>query len=677
MDGALVSPVIAQLLEAAQDDGVRVVSLDVFDTALTRRVAQPDHLFVQLEEAVRVRFGRAYAANLAGQRVQAERAARDAAWTASGAVEVTLAQIYGCLAGQCPQIGAAMLEAIMALELELETANAVVNPAVLGAFTTLRGRGQSVAFVSDTYFSREFVTSLLRQAGYDGWAALLVSSELLRTKASGTIWPVLEQELAVTPEQILHMGDNAQSDVAKPRERGIRTLHWTATSWVHKHGVALSPALLPLSALKAQVRDQRQAEQVRDQRPAEVSWDMLGRSYGVLAYGAFVRWVEQRAVAMDADHIFFLARDGHVLKRAHDILHDHGAARLPSTYLETARSPLIRSSITELTPSAIEFLASGRGKRSIAVLLERMGIPADAAAAAKVRRIYPGLEHMVQASIDPAMPALLAAFAPEILERSAALRQRLGVYLEQIGYLSCRRPLVVDIGWNGNLQRALRTSLRLLGRPEGVIGLYLGLFDRAHAARAAGGWMEAMAYSDFAPTPEQIATQSAVGVLEQIHSAPHGSVVDYCLEDGRAVAVYRDNAVESAQYETCLRPMQDAAMETLRAIAAGRGPVALDALTPAAARAAIDNLCLSPSPDEVALIGRLVHFDGFEHAGAGEPLVPELPPIADEAALRDALGHSYWRAGTLNRLYQETSGPLREALHRQAGIYCPGWRVAL
>lgn len=668
MDGTVVTHPVAKILAAAQDDSVQVVSLDVFDTALTRRVAQPDHVFLQLEEAVRGGIGRYYAAGLAQARVQAERAARDQAWQASGAVEVTLAQIYAALAGQCPHLGATILDRVMALELELERANAMANPAMLGAFTALRERGKTLVFVSDTYFPAEFVAELLRRAGYDGWRGLFVSSELLKTKASGTIWPVLEQRLGVASQHILHVGDNAQSDIAVPAARGIRTLRWTATQWVQKNGVALTPALLPLSALKAAVRDRG---------PEGVGWDYLGRTYGAVVYGAFVRWVERRAAELGADRIFFLARDGHVLQRTHDLLQAHGATRLPSTYLETARSPLIRSSITELTPSAIEFLVSGRGPRSLAVLLERMGVTVDAEAEAKVRRFYPGLDHAVQASTDPAMPALLAAFAPEILAECAALRQRLGAYLEQIGYFACRRPLVVDIGWNGNLQRALRTTLRLLGHPEGVLGLYLGLFDRAHAARAAGGWMEAMAYSDFAPTPRQIATQSAVGVLEQIHSAPHGSVVDYRLAGGRAAPLYRDNAVETAQYAACLRPFQDAALETLQAIAAGSGAVRLDDLTPAAARAAIDNLCLSPSPDEVALVGQLVHFDGFEHSGDGERLVPELPPIADEAALHRVLADSNWRAGTLNVLHRTTAEPLREALVRLAGVYCPGWSVAL
>ncbi len=491
-----------------------------------------------------------------------------------------------------------------------------------------------------------------------------MSSHELRTKASGTLWPVLEQRLGLAAGQILHMGDNPGADIARPTERGLKTLHWTASRWVQKPGVALAPALPPLSALKAAARDAG---------PDGVGWDYLGRTYGAVIYGSFVRWVEQRAAALQADHIFFLARDGHVLKRTHDVLAAHGAARLPSTYLETARSPLIRSSITELTPSAIEFMASGRRPRSVATLLERLGVAADAAARARLGGPLPGLDHLVQASTDPRMPALFAAFAPEILEGSRALRQRLGRYLEQIGYLSCRRPLVVDIGWNGNLQRALRTSLRLLGRPEGVLGLYLGLFDRAHAARAESGWMEAMAYSDFAPTPEQIATQSAVGVLEQIHSAPHGSVVDYRLEGERAVPVYGDNPVEDAQYAAAVKPLQDAALTVLDDIAAGRGPIALEALTPAAGRAAIDDLCLSPSADEVRLIGGLVHFDGFEHAGDGEPLVPALPPMRGEAAIQAALADSYWRAGALEILQRTVPEPLREAFLRQAGIFCPGW----
>lgn len=76
------------LLEAIKS--AEVVSLDVFDTALVRKVEQPVDLFLILALETGLKAPHEFVA----ARIQAERRARDGAWVDRGALEVTLDAIY-------------------------------------------------------------------------------------------------------------------------------------------------------------------------------------------------------------------------------------------------------------------------------------------------------------------------------------------------------------------------------------------------------------------------------------------------------------------------------------------------------------------------------------------------------------------------------------------------------
>lgn len=200
---------------------VSLVSFDVFDTLLLRRVDRPAAVFEALGR-------QAAAAGLidAGlspplfrlARQEAERRAR--ARVQGG--EVELAAIYHEMA-----VGDA--NALAALELEVEATLVYANPLLLPVLRWLSDEKKPVVFLSDMYFSSENMRWLLRGAGIgdDLYRSLYVSSGHRCSKRDGGLFKkLLHDHPLLKPEHILHIGDDPVGDVAMARAAGLRVLQY-------------------------------------------------------------------------------------------------------------------------------------------------------------------------------------------------------------------------------------------------------------------------------------------------------------------------------------------------------------------------------------------------------------------------------------------------------------------
>ncbi len=140
------------------------------------------------------------------------------------------------------------------------------------------------------------------------------------------------------------------------------------------------------------------------------------------------------------------------------------------------------------------------------------------------------------------------------------------------------------------------------------------------------------------PVEDSGALRNAVPILEELHAAPHGTVLGYREAAERWAPVFADNPVERAQHERTAHPFGQGALETVSALFGnGRaGVLRLDDITPDAVRAAIAAVFLSPDPGERAALGGLGHCATFDHATL-EPIVPDQTAPEDDEALRVAL----------------------------------------
>jgi FMN phosphatase YigB (HAD superfamily) len=198
-----------------------LVSFDVFDTLLLRRVEQPADLFERVGE-------RAAAAGLIDPhlppylfrlaRQEAERRARGK--VRGGEVELTA--IHAELDPENPA-------SLAALELMVETEQVFANPLLRPVLAGLKAAGVPVVLLSDMYLPAADLARLLAGAGIpdDLFRCLYVSATEGCSKTEGGLFQrLLADHPGIAPSRILHVGDDPLGDVAMARAAGLQAIHY-------------------------------------------------------------------------------------------------------------------------------------------------------------------------------------------------------------------------------------------------------------------------------------------------------------------------------------------------------------------------------------------------------------------------------------------------------------------
>lgn len=201
-------PDISDILIILED--YDVISLDIFDTALFRKVEFPRNIFDIM--ALEVDWS-----DFSSARIRAEQIAREEMKKNQGHREIVIDDIY------------AVLEKIYGVppiwknrEIELEQQATVANPYILSLYERLKSRGKTLVFTSDMYLPEETLAEMLRKAGYDNYHKIYLSNIYKLCKGDGTLQKKLPEDFP--GKKIVHIGDNRIADVEKTVASGIDSL---------------------------------------------------------------------------------------------------------------------------------------------------------------------------------------------------------------------------------------------------------------------------------------------------------------------------------------------------------------------------------------------------------------------------------------------------------------------
>lgn len=197
-----------------------VVSIDIFDTLIIRKVYKPTDVFLFMDKWFSNLSGRDF--DFSHARVNAEKAARKS----SDYEEITLDEIYETF---CENNGISTEIAKKAEQKEIETEKLLCLPrkSIACLIDYAKAIGKTVVLTSDFYFNQEQLTELLSSvnARYDD---LLISSEYRATKSSGKLFSILREKYS--DKKILHIGNSWESDFVKARESGLEAHFYAATT---------------------------------------------------------------------------------------------------------------------------------------------------------------------------------------------------------------------------------------------------------------------------------------------------------------------------------------------------------------------------------------------------------------------------------------------------------------
>lgn len=627
----------------------QTVSFDVFDTVITRVFDSPVDIFARVENDL-LKMGYVSAKGFAGIRETAEQNARVKYRLLRNAEDISLDEIYG----ELPPLNKKFIlwDEAKKLELQAERAYLFAVPDMLDLIGKLQKAGKNIIFVSDMYLPSDFISGVLRDCGYNGWTDLIVSNEVNLTKASGNIWPLIKQRYA--DGGILHIGDDEWSDMESPQRYGIACVPFTRARSERRTAGNIRPEILAYSKAARLLTLARRGSL----HPVSGSaiYEDLGRSYGVLIVGGFLKWLIKRAKMHDVKHLYFCARDGYLLQQVWNRLNFSETTGLSASYLEVARRPLnlargyAESSSDRLDDRLIEFLCSSDGSTTVEAALKRIGLGEDETIVRSALARFGSLQDPV--THDGGVSALSDIFRSHskiVYNQLAGNYDRLLKYLEQEDMFADRKIAIIDMGWHGTMQRSLQ---RLIDpsekRKNKIFGFYYGLWPKTLENIHASGLMESAYANMFLTVEHQPEVHENVEILEELHSAPHGTVLDYQVDSqGRWSSLTADSPLEMEQFEQITQHFQMGVIEEMAAIYAGDGTTGLsvDDLTIGNGLGAMGMVALSPSTEELGALSKLGHCATFDHMTLS-PIIPQAIPENRELIYK-AFWMSHWRMGML------------------------------
>ncbi len=365
---------------------VLLYSFDVFDTLITRTTASPEGIFLLMQYYMKNQDAYdgmwRFAEHFPFLRIEAEKNAR----RFHPQTEISIKDIYDAM-GQSISLSQEEKNDLAALEERCELACAAGIKSGIDQVKQLRAEQKKVILISDMYLSSDIIRRMLVKAdSIFQDIPLYVSSEYGVTKSNGLLYAEVQKQEKTSYNQWIHYGDNAVSDVNIPRLFGIRAYLAETDSMP-----AWEQAAADSFHLKSDLMFQITLGITKKLR--RKGWKERSRAFQAGASCAsfilfpYVKWVLKSAVEQNISSLYFISRDGYVLKRIADIYGKEYRLNIKTKYIygsrqawnceDTAQQDLVRQYFCQEADAAggsaafVDIHGTGRSAGRLADLLGR------------------------------------------------------------------------------------------------------------------------------------------------------------------------------------------------------------------------------------------------------------------------------------------------------------------
>lgn len=535
-----------------KNPAIRLIVFDIFDTLITRPLLDPE----SIKHIVARRTG-----GQAGQPYLEFRAAAENEARRIAGYDVGLDAIFEQFAA-LSGLSADVVEEICELEKTIELAIVSPRPETIALFKLAINLGKRVVLASDMYLPRSVIETMLTRCGIEGWHKFHLSSDNRLRKDTGHFYRQLLADENVSPHEILVIGDNEHSDVQIPVDMGFRTLHIMRPVELARAAPRFEPVIE--RALYRNARNDLNKQLTlgivtqgnfhpvfyprfdpADFVPAS-PWAIGFTIAGPLVL-SFVQWLVKKAATDGMNRLYFLAREGQILKMVYDLWVSGKADAVASEYLVLSRRaitvPMI-SNLDDIFKIACTHYAPNPMPDFI---FERYGLRLSDEECQELahRKIWP-MKKMVaveEENIDHLKP-LLQALEARILNQAEQERPGLMAYLHHLGLHKNSAAAIVDIGYAATTQKRLN---QLLGQK--IHGYYLMTLDSAEQVALKHQVIAQGYYCHYAkPTATEPIIYRKSFTIEKFLSADDAQVVCYRKNNSTGITPeFREQSHEERQ----------------------------------------------------------------------------------------------------------------------------------
>ena len=310
-------------------DYKKIVSFDIFDTLLIRPFVNPTDLFKYLEVEKK-------ADGFFDARINAEKVARKNI----SYEEITLDDIYKYIIPK--------FKDFKEFEIEYEMNLCLANPKVQAIYDYAVKNDKKIIAISDMYLPKKVLEDLLEKNGFSEIRKVYVSSEIKYTKGHGKLFKYVLKDLEISPTEIIHIGDNIESDINQANKLGISTYQITKVfddfiqapaNTKYKLLWESQPQSLGLSATLSMLAIRYSRGNTMNKYWTELAYNIAGPL--IISY---LNYICSEAKANKIDKLLFTARDGYFLEKMYnDYFYDD--YKISSSYSYLTRAVILSATL--------------------------------------------------------------------------------------------------------------------------------------------------------------------------------------------------------------------------------------------------------------------------------------------------------------------------------------------
>ena len=669
-------------------DRFDVISLDIFDTLLERRVHPPelvkDASSAWVSQRLRATGVVVETAEVQNLRDAEEARLRRESLDTGGDAECEFARLVEALVDRCAgealsdPLKRELAREIIEHELQLERQVLAPHPEMSRLYHELLARGKRVILCSDMYLSSEQIRRLLGENGIEtAGVPIYISGECKLGKGSGRLFRHWLEQEAVEPGRAVHVGDRVTADFTAPLRVGLSAIHVAdpdsrrrrrrLASLHHRAGRNDYYKGAYVLAL---------CDSLKRRPPRDDFFYQYGRQFLGPVFTVFVHRLVEKVRQYGIGQLLFVAREGFLLKK----IYERFEGRLPeqgawpaARYAYLSRHSTALAGVHRFSHREIEIGAYRMRGGGLADVLQTYGLPQEPLASIAAEYGI-ALDVPITPADEPRLTQFLtdgrvqAAVAP--LQRAAAAK--LEAYLGQCEFWGrSRKVALVDVGWEGTIQFNLLNAFGQRQDFPQLFGFYLGRRRGRNLLHYSPSYAEGLLY-DFRreSIPERLLLEFAQ-IYEQAARAPHGTTLGYeCPVSGNgdwlpegACPHFRDvqpvlkqagrpDRDEEIRINPCLAVMQQGILDfTERYLDAIRwNGFTAEQVKPYVLAAAARFACLPRREEAQSLLTGLKHSEDFG-ASSSLDLGVHRFRISSRHDWR-ALRHAFWKQGSLSLLHR-------------------------
>ncbi|WMP18706.1 HAD-IA family hydrolase [Thiothrix lacustris] len=612
---------------------VKLISLDIFDTVLGRYVGDPAEVQRAVCRAVSERTG--IAAEAVWQaRQQAEQALRAEALQAGFDHECRYSDLLprwiACLPSTAlreREGGSSLTSFIRQTELDLEAATLYVKRDAQVFMDWVKEQNLKIIAMSDMYLDGDMLCELLRRKGIvDYFTFVYVSGDFKLGKYSGRLFQKMLQVKGVTGAQVVHIGDNPISDRRMACRAGIQGI------WLYEKAELQRRERQTLSASMAQRGGiwagrhffecvETRSQQQDGLKPRDFFFrygrDVLGPAFSVFMQGLQERLQQQRDAAQPIEKLLFVARDGFLFER----LYRTTQGQTPAEYVYLSRKVITAASTADGLSWEQAIVAFYNPKQcGLESVCKVYGLPPALLQPLAREHGFEDFAAPIHDWEDTRLRNFLKDQQVQAIIRAEGSKHRdlLQRYLEQVGFFAHQRVALVDIGWNGTVQKFLKQAF---GQREDfplLHGYYFAFVPKMYANFGDDNVCEGIIHDSRRGNACERIPAEFEEIFEQGARSHEATTIAYREQDGRVVPVLKAANAPDRQAELAcnifVAQMQQGVAhhwEHFRAVQRLTGYSSQQLLP--YVHGVLERAVVYPTREEARELTKLVHTEDFGH----------------------------------------------------------------